>query len=54
LLSQGYLFCELQSLAVSEAMRLLDQANRFAHRTIGVATPSTILVERFCAGFSNN
>ena len=54
LLSQGYLFCELSSLASGEARRLLEQASRFARRALGESLPALALAERFCAGFSNN
>jgi len=54
LLSQGYLFCELSSLASAEARRLLEQASRFAHRALGESLPVSALVKRFCVGFSNN
>ncbi|MFZ5821998.1 MAG: hypothetical protein ACOYYJ_19080 [Chloroflexota bacterium] len=54
LLSQGYLFCELSSLAAAEARRLLGQASRYARRALGEPIPPSHLAERFCAGFSNN
>jgi len=54
LLSQGYLFCELQALAAPEARRLFEQASRFAHHALGESPPPSALVKRFCAGFSNN
>jgi hypothetical protein len=54
LLSQGYLFCELPTLAAPEARRLFEQASRFARHALGEPLPPSALAKRFCAGFSNN